>query len=311
MAIDRGLRDRVHDVAQRALVRNEAVEIGRIGVDGIRGHDDQDLARGTAGFAGNGGTGIPRAGGPRVGNEFQRIGIQHGVGREAVRARRLRAVVRNRERRARNLAKDALHGIVERRIQRHAHELPAAHLRNAVQGRGRAGREGVGAVDVQVFSVHDVPRPAVERRGIDGRPPRRGGTNRMSQDHVAGFHLVHGDRHGSEVGIRRQGVGGDLLRQARLSGHGRQRGARAACHVHETIRFGKDERRQIHGNLEAVRPRHGGQDKKNSAAEFCKQVSGAHRLPPGLNRESVKHLTCLRVRGQTTVAISWPSAECI
>ena len=282
LAVDRGFRDRVHDIAQRALVRNEAVEIGRIGIDGVRGHDEQHVARRT-GFTGGNRRRVPRSGCLRVGDQLQRLVIQHGVGREAVRAAHGLACKRNREHHVRNLPEGALHGIVEGRMERHAHELPAAHLRNTVQDHGRAGCEGVGAVDVHVFSSHDVLRPAIERRDIGGRPPRRGGTNQLIQGKVRGLQVIDGDGNGSQIGIRWQGVGGHLLRETRLAGIGGQRGVLATGHVHEAIRRGNRERRQVLRDLEGVCPSPGCQETgQNSAKEFCKQVSCAHRLPPGL-----------------------------
>ena len=285
--VDLRLRHGMHLVPERLLVGDETVEIGRLRENGVRGHDDEDFARNGAGFARGRSAGVPRPGGRGVGHERQGVGVQDGVGSQRIRPARFQAAVGDAEFDPRNLPENALRGIVEGWAQRHAHELPPAHLRNAFDARGFGRRERIGPVDGHVFPVDDGFGRAIERNGVPGRRPRRSGTHGAGQREIGGFHGIddHGNR--GEVGIGRKGVGDDPLGQARPAGFGRKRGALAARDVREPVRCGNRERRKSHRNRKAVGAGEGrAKQNENSANEFQEPVFRAHDTPPRLKRFS-------------------------
>ena len=299
--IDGGFRHDVHDVAEGALVGNEAVEIGRSGNDRVRGHHDEDLARDGAGL-GRGRGGIPRAGSLGVGHERKGVGIENGVGRQRIRAARRRAVEGNRERNARDRLEHAADRIVERRIHGDAREFPAAHLRDAFQrGRG-GGHKGVGAVDVEILAVHEVRRASVEGFGILGGPPRRRGAHGTGQREFGGFQVIDRHGHGGEIGVGRQGVGENLPRQARLAGHGGKRRLGPAGNVAEVAGRGNGNGVQIQRDGKTVRLGHAGQQQPDTAHALQDREIRSHDAP-GLEG-LVKHFTCPKNGRQTISLIS-------
>lgn len=123
-------------------------------------------------------------------------------------------------------------------------------------------------------------RRTVERGGLRGRPPRRRGPHGPRQRKLDGFRVA--DRHGHrrQIGVGRQGVGENPLRQPRLPGFGRKRGPRPARDVHEAIPLGNRHGRQLQRHRKALRPgRDGPQQKRDSAHPSHNREVRSHGTP--------------------------------